>query len=72
MIADPPLREFSELTGRPHGRIDLARAALAIARWEYPRLDAEPYLDKTSRDSDSDVAQEGLRALRTLRARLKL
>jgi HEAT repeat protein len=29
-----------------------------------------PYLDKVSRDSDRDVAQEGLRALRSLRARL--
>jgi hypothetical protein len=29
-----------------------------------------PYLDKVSRDSDKDVAQEGLRALRSLRARL--
>jgi HEAT repeat protein len=29
-----------------------------------------PYLDKISRDTDADVAQEGLRALRSLRARL--
>jgi HEAT repeat protein len=29
-----------------------------------------PYLEKVSRDSDKDVAQEGLRALRSLRARL--
>jgi HEAT repeat protein len=29
-----------------------------------------PYLDKTSHDPDNDVAQEGLRALRSLRARL--
>lgn len=34
--------------------------------------DAVPYLEKTSRESDSEVAQEGLRALRSLRARLKL
>jgi regulator of sirC expression with transglutaminase-like and TPR domain len=46
MIADPQLREFAELTGRPDGRIDLARAALAIARWEYPALDVEAYLDR--------------------------
>jgi hypothetical protein len=31
-----------------------------------------PFLDKTSRDADSEVAQEGLRALRSLRARLKV
>ena len=30
------------------------------------------YLEKLSRDSDGDVAQEGLRALRSLRARLKI
>jgi len=29
-----------------------------------------PYLDKVSRDNDPDVAKEGLRALRSLRARL--
>jgi HEAT repeat protein len=29
-----------------------------------------PYLEKVSRDSDKDVAQEGLRALRSLKARL--
>jgi HEAT repeat protein len=29
-----------------------------------------PYLEKVSRDSDGDVAKEGLRALRSLRARL--
>jgi hypothetical protein len=32
--------------------------------------DSVPYLDKTSRDTDNDVAQEGLRSLRSLRARL--
>ena len=31
-----------------------------------------PYLEKMSRDQDSEVAQEGLRALRSLRARLKI
>lgn len=46
MIADPPLREFAELTGRSDGRIDLARAGLAIARLEYPGLDAESYLER--------------------------
>lgn len=46
MIADPALREFSELTERPDGRIDLARAALALARLEYPGLAAEAYLER--------------------------
>jgi regulator of sirC expression with transglutaminase-like and TPR domain len=46
MIADPPLREFAELTGRPDDRVDLARAALAIARWEYPGLDIDAYLER--------------------------
>jgi HEAT repeat protein len=31
-----------------------------------------PYLEKISRDADEEVAQEGLRALRSLRARLKI
>jgi HEAT repeat protein len=31
---------------------------------------AEPYLDKISRDTDKQVAEEGLRALRNLRARM--
>ena len=46
MIADVPLREFTELTAKADGRIDLARAALAIARWEYAGLDVEPYLER--------------------------
>jgi regulator of sirC expression with transglutaminase-like and TPR domain len=46
MIADPPLREFAELTGGADDRVDLARAALAIARWEYPGLDVGAYLER--------------------------
>lgn len=46
MIADPPLREFAELTGRPDDRVDLARAALAIARWQYPGLAVDAYLER--------------------------
>jgi len=34
--------------------------------------DAVPYLEKLSRDQDKDVAQEGLRAQRSLRARLAI
>jgi len=46
MDPDPSLLEFSALVSRPDGRIDLARASLAIARWEYPRLDADAYLER--------------------------
>jgi regulator of sirC expression with transglutaminase-like and TPR domain len=46
MIADQALREFAGLTGGPDDRVDLARAALAIARWEYPGLDADAYLER--------------------------
>jgi regulator of sirC expression with transglutaminase-like and TPR domain len=46
MDPGPSLLELSALVSRPDGRIDLARAALAIARWEYPRLDADAYLER--------------------------
>jgi regulator of sirC expression with transglutaminase-like and TPR domain len=46
MDPDPSLLELSALVSRPDGRIDLARAALAIARWAYPRLDADAYLER--------------------------
>ena len=46
MNPDPSLLELSELVSRPDGRIDLARAALSIARWEYPRLDVDAYLER--------------------------
>ena len=46
MDADPSLLELAEATSRSDGRIDLARAALAVARWEYPRLDTDAYLDR--------------------------
>jgi regulator of sirC expression with transglutaminase-like and TPR domain len=46
MIADPLLREFAELTGGADDRVDLARAALAIARWEYPALDVDACLER--------------------------
>lgn len=48
-------------------RIQLARVLSASGDAE-----TRPYLEKVSRDNDSDVAREGLRALRTLRARLKI
>jgi regulator of sirC expression with transglutaminase-like and TPR domain len=46
MDPDPSLRDFSQLVSRPDGRIDLARAALSIARWAYPGLDVDAYLDR--------------------------
>ena len=46
MDSDPSLLELAEAISRPDGRIDLARAALAIARWEYPRLDTDAYLER--------------------------
>src|SRR5262245_66297754 len=46
MTVDPSLLELAELVSRPDGRIDLGRAALSIARWQYPDLDAEAYLER--------------------------
>src|SRR4030095_3601287 len=46
MDPDPSLLELSALVSRPDGRIDLARASLAIARWEYPRLAPHAHLDR--------------------------
>jgi regulator of sirC expression with transglutaminase-like and TPR domain len=46
MDPDPSLLELAELVSRPDGRIDLARAALSIARWEYPRLEVDAYLER--------------------------
>lgn len=46
MEPDPSLVELAELVFRRDGRIDLARAALAIAHWEYPGLDVDVYLER--------------------------
>jgi regulator of sirC expression with transglutaminase-like and TPR domain len=46
MGADPSLRELAALVSRPDGRLDLARAALTIAQWEYPELQVEAYLER--------------------------
>jgi regulator of sirC expression with transglutaminase-like and TPR domain len=46
MDPDPSLLELAELVSRPDGRIDLASAALSIARWEYPGLDVAAYLER--------------------------
>jgi regulator of sirC expression with transglutaminase-like and TPR domain len=44
MDPDPSLREFASEVSRPDGDVDLARAALVIARSEYPTLDVDAYL----------------------------
>jgi regulator of sirC expression with transglutaminase-like and TPR domain len=46
MDADPSLRELAAEIARPDAEINLARAALVIARSEYPRLDVDAYLDR--------------------------
>jgi regulator of sirC expression with transglutaminase-like and TPR domain len=44
MDSDPSLRAFVSEVSRPDADIDLARAALVIARIEYPALDVDAYL----------------------------
>src|SRR5580765_3926206 len=44
MHADPAAREFAAAVSRPDGQIDLTRAALLIAKGEYPILDVSAYL----------------------------
>ena len=46
MGSDPSLDEFASEVSRPDADIDLARAALAIARSEYPQLDVDRYLTR--------------------------
>ena len=46
MGADPSLREFAREVSRPDADIDLGRAALAIAKSEYPDLDIDAQLDR--------------------------
>ncbi len=43
-MADDPYREFRDAVDRPEDSIDLGRAALAIARSEYPYLDIAVYI----------------------------
>ena len=54
------------LTARHQGREDPAEHRAGALR----RHDSVPYLETLSMDPDKDVAQEGIRSLRTLRARL--
>lgn len=46
MDPDPSLRAFAREVERPEGRIDLARAALVMARVEYPDLDVAEHLGR--------------------------
>jgi regulator of sirC expression with transglutaminase-like and TPR domain len=46
MNVDPAARELAAAVGRPDAQIDLTRAALIIAKSEYPGLDTEAYLDR--------------------------
>ena len=46
MDPDPSLQEFAREVSRPDADIDLARAALVIARSEYPALDVDAYLTR--------------------------
>jgi len=48
MGADPSLAEFAREVEKPDSGIDLARAALVLARGEYPALDVDAYLDRLS------------------------
>src|SRR2546427_446860 len=69
-LAADPLGEFGDLLRRPDGQIDLGRAALAIARIEYPDLQAEPWLARLDdlAERSGAGALKGRRAFDRLRA----
>ena len=46
MDVDPAARELAAAVSRPDPQIDLTRAALIIAKSEYPTLDVPAYLDR--------------------------
>ena len=46
MDVDPAAGELAAAVSRPDGQIDLTRAALIIAKSEYPTLDVPAYLDR--------------------------
>jgi len=52
MDADPALSLFAREVSRPDADIDLARAALVIAKSEYPGLDVDLYLGKLAALAD--------------------
>ena len=59
---------MSDVVIKPGITIPAGELAFAFAR--SGGGDSLPYLESLSTDSDSEVAQEGVRSLRTLRARL--
>lgn len=70
MRADVSVGEFAEEVGRPDSEINLARAALVLARSEYPRLDVERYLarlDELARGAGRGSAGDDLGRLHRLR-----
>ncbi len=56
MDPDPSLREFAREVSRPDADIDLARAALVIARSEYPALDVDTYLTRLAALADKAMS----------------
>jgi len=56
MDADPSLREFASEVARPDADIDLARAALVIARGEYATLDVDAYLGRLAAIAENALA----------------
>lgn len=52
MASDAPLQEFERILKLPESRIDLAEAAMQIARTEYPQLDVPSQLARLDRLAD--------------------
>jgi len=74
-VGDAALDDFRSAVGKPDAEISLARAALAVARYRTPDLDADFYLtmlDDFARPLEEQVAAapEPRAALRAIRGRL--
>ncbi len=73
MDSGPSLRQFVEQVSRPDADIDLARAALLIARSEYPGLDVDAYaarLDALAEGAAATLIPDPLERLHRLREHL--
>ena len=55
---DPSLLEFAAAVRRPESRIDLSRAALLIARADYPDLDLRRYLTRLQELADGARSED--------------